>query len=778
MIETRIGFGLICSASMLLQVILARIFAATLWYYFGTFALALSLLGLSVAGLVHYAFLGRRSPAERMSLLWKCALGFSVIAPFAVASNLEVDLSRLSPFSWSLGLFCQLSLSFAAFFLAGLCVAIVIDHFKAEIGKIYLVDLACSGLGAIAGLSLLGEFGAPGITFLASALGLMAAAAFAELSSPRVRRALAAITVLALGLFFLNDRLALLEMRDSGPGAIFRKWSPMGFVSVYGPYESESDRFLMVRTDGGQRAYLNEFDGDFERLNGRRERAPGPATNFVHRMRNQGRALVIGSAGGSEVLAALKYGQRSVTAVEINPVTAYLAREKYAGFTGSLFGDPRVSLIVRDGRSFVRRSGDHFDVIQLPRIDTQTGNASMFTETGLFTREAITDYVAHLLPGGMLSISRTCDLQDAPRLVNLIADHFERKGTPDFSKSLLVSSARAGRNQIVTLVLKNGLLDEKEIEAALRAAKEGDFEILYAPGIPEDGLARSPCSSLVRRLITSNQERDRVRDFATSRLDLDLSAPTDDRPFFYYSWRPEGLLKVLARGDYARNDLIRLYFYAGNLLLLALACGFVAIPAFFRKRSEKTRGRLRVILYFGLIGIAYFFTEVGLIQRLTVPLGNPSQAYILTLTALLLSSGLGAYLSDGWAPVRRFAQAGSLFPTVIALIAGSSLIVFGPLHRWLGLDTPWAAFFTAMVVVTPGFFMGMCFPLGIRIARRIDAELVPWAWAVNGVFSVLGTTLAMLISLNFGVKALLLAASGAYLLSFLVLFALAREFDP
>jgi hypothetical protein len=74
----------------------------------------------------------------------------------------------------------------------------------------------------------------------------------------------------------------------------------------------------------------------------------------------------------------------------------------------------------------------------------------------------------------------------------------------------------------------------------------------------------------------------------------------------------------------------------------------------------------------------------------------------------------------------------------------------------------------AFVAMLPLVAMGMPFPLGLLLLGRNHADLLPWAWAINGCVSVLAGPLATLLALGVGLSAVLLAASGCYLVAALV----------
>src|ERR687885_1317124 len=115
------------------------------------------------------------------------------------------------------------------------------------------------------------------------------------------------------------------------------------------------------------------------------------------------RVLIIGAGSGSDTAIGLKYGQVGhIDAVEIDPVIARLGRQYHPE---QPFSDPRVTVHVDDGRSFLRKSTDTYDLIifALPDSLTLTSQfASLRLESFLFTEQAFREARAHLTPDGAI----------------------------------------------------------------------------------------------------------------------------------------------------------------------------------------------------------------------------------------------------------------------------------------------------------------------------------------------------------------------------------------
>jgi SAM-dependent methyltransferase len=113
--------------------------------------------------------------------------------------------------------------------------------------------------------------------------------------------------------------------------------------------------------------------------------------------------LIIGAGSGSDTAIGLKYGQVGhIDAVEIDPVIARLGAQFHPEHP---FSDPRVSVHVDDGRSFLRKTNDKFDLIifALPDSLTLTSQfSSLRLESFLFTQESFREARSRLTPDGAI----------------------------------------------------------------------------------------------------------------------------------------------------------------------------------------------------------------------------------------------------------------------------------------------------------------------------------------------------------------------------------------
>jgi hypothetical protein len=246
--------------------------------------------------------------------------------------------------------------------------------------------------------------------------------------------------------------------------------------------------------------------------------------------------------------------------------------------------------------------------------------------------------------------------------------------------------------------------------------------------------------------------------------------PTDDRPYY--------MLHQWIRSTKARESAhptMRLLIVSTAVIALASLI-LIAVPAFSLCRSRRASiGALAAVnVYFGCLGAGFMLLEVGLIHRAMVFVGTPGASVAVVLSSILVSSGIGSRASDrvGWSPARRILTA------LIGLVAVGVIYYFGagPLFDALFGWPAWARCAAAAVAIAPaGFFMGWFFPVGLRVAGDRFEGLVPWAIAINGFASVIGSLLTFFLGVVIGFGGVFTMALGLYLLATLVYLPLARR---
>jgi hypothetical protein len=577
--------------------------------------------------------------------------------------------------------------------------------------------------------------------------------------------------MVALATTTVNDELGLLAVgtvksyesqgiQSVEEQKVFEQWSPVSRVAVFAPQGARSGRPRMrVTNDAGAPTTLHAFDGNWSTADWV---FMAPSNIGLH-LRPDGDSLIIGSGGGMDVLSALRFGNRRITAVEINPVIAGLVTGRYADYIGHIFEDPRVTLHVQEGRNFAAGSKDRYDLITITMIDSWAGAAAgayMFSENTLYTYEAVRDYYEHLKDDGILSISRYYTWDEALRIANTYLSYLSDQGIRDPQQQVLVVVEPHRVYRRATLLLRKGPFSAAEVQSVAEHAGRNGYTVLHAPFVvPPHVQEGRPAGEFFRKVVLAGPD-DRAALLANYRRDVRPS--TDDRPFFFFMDRFSDLLDS-ERSDHPARRLALPILYFVFLLFAALAILTVFLPLWLRRdlAIRDIPQRTRILLYFAGIGVGFMLIEISLIHRLTVFLGHPTYSFVVVLFSILLASGIGSLLSERL-PEKRLPV---LLAVVVLMVALVATAIYDKLTSLMWLEFPSRVAVSIALLAPVGLLLGMCFPLGIRWARRAHDHLIPWAWAVNGVFSVFAAAASLVVAINFGLKFMMLAGAACYLLN-------------
>ena len=601
---------------------------------------------------------------------------------------------------------------------------------------------------------------------------------------PLAQAALLAAALGSLLLGILNDPLRLVEIgsvksydrnesQKEKPENIWEKWSPVSRVAVKVSLRFKS---LMATNDAGAPTQLVQFDG--KNYKGVRAIFSRDSTLSVFQLKTDANALIIGVGGGRDVLVALATGQRKITAVEINPLMGELVLDAFADYIGNIFSDPRVTLHIQEGRNFIAASDEKYDLIEFSMIDSWSSAAAagayVFNENSLYTIDAIRDFVDHLEPDGILSMTRYYDWDEALRLTTMFASYLESVGIDDAAARIMVI-----RNDLkpanATVLLKNGRFTREEALKLAEVAAITDSSILHAPHLSADQLAPLPSRRAFERILDPSA-------FGTTRAQIidghwrDISPPTDDRPFFFYTQRALDMLRVNPREHAARRLALPL-LYGMVVAMGGIALITIFLPLYLRSGSgiREAPHRFRSLGYFAMLGTGFMLIEISLIQRLTVFLGHPTWSFVVVLSSVLFCSGLGSQYSSRWSrPEPRVLSRVLAGLTMLLLFV--AVVVYNQLIDLMWLSKPARVLVSVSITGVPAFFMGMCFPLGIQIVRQFHATLVPWGWGTNGAFSVFASVLSIVLALAVGFRTSMLLGVACYAVAYFLIRGL--EDDP
>jgi hypothetical protein len=808
---------LLSAAVLAYQVVLVRAFAIGQWHHFAYMVISIALLGFGASGTWLAALAARESrrsrpdaaPArERPGWFAAAATLFALTLPlsFALAQQIPFD-----PFLivWDRGQWLALGMFylvlFVPFFFAGLATGVALTGETERSTALYAFNLVGAGAGATFGVALLGaapvEIAALVVGALAQGAAALALADAAQRLALRRRAQLGAAAglaaMLATTLYFLARPPAVrlsqykglsyalnlpaaerLATRSSALGRVDVVASPAIRIapglSLVAPCEAAPPPQHGLFVDAEAAGAITAFDGDAAKLaylDWMTTAAP-----YFARARPPERALVLGAGGGAGVLLALRHGAGQVDAVELDPSILALLRGEFRGWSGTLYDRPGVRVHRAEARAFAEGHRAAWDVVDLSLVDSFAAAAAGVGAVGesyLYTREALATFVERLAPGGQLGVTRWVRTppRDELKLFATAVAALESLGLHPAERLAMVRSWAT-----VTLLVKREPFTADEIAALRRWCEDRLFDTVYSPGI-EPGqsnvfnlLERDYYAEGAAAVLAGGAAREQFfRDYA-----FEVRPATDDRPYFFHFFRWQALPEMLRSAGAAWVPFVEWGYIilVATLAQAALASAvLIALPLVLLRKKDRGREvgrpegqmtRLQVFVYFLALGLGFLFVEMVLIQRLVFFLANPVYAVAVVLAGLLVFSGLGS----AWAARGMGSGSGERLASAAAFgVAALAVLYAAGLHAALKplIGLPHGARVTvALAALLPLGAMGIPFPLGLRALGRSGAELLPWAWAINGCASVVATALATMLGMGAGLRAVLLAAAACY----------------
>jgi hypothetical protein len=790
-----IAVGLVSAAALAYQLLLMRWLAIAHWHPFAVVIISLALLGHGASG-------------TALCLLRECALRhFGVLFPasalaFALSAALCLLLAREIPFNglelvWDLhqlGWLSALYLCLALpFFFAATCFGLAFARHGADIPALYGADLLGAGVGASAALALL--WLAP--VDKALALVAMLAPVAAVVASPRsplrttllcagavlaLLAGLAATRGLAPPVNTFKPLAKALLVRDAR--VLAERHSPYGWLAVL-----ETPRVPLRQVAGLSLSNLQEpppqlgvfIDGDAPGPITRRDGSPGAlaylgrtTSALPYRLHARPQVLVLGAGTGADVLQALVLGARAVDAVERNPQLVELVRDRYRGFSGELYRDPRVHVHVADARGFVRASRARYDLIVLAQGNSFAAGGAGVQATaedyGL-TVEAMRDAYGRLAPAGLIAITRweKQPPRDVLKLFATAVATLRAEGVRDPGAQLV-----AIRNwDAATLLLGRGAFDASQVSRVRDFIDAQGFDPVHYPGMRAQEAGRF-------HAVAGNEESAGARALlspaAADYLDaykFDIAPARDDRPYFgnFFKWAtlPE-LWRLRAQGAAVLLESGYLLLLAALVQALPLALLLVVMPLLALPHGTAIGGlvRWRAAVYFTSLGLAFLLIEIACLSRLTLLVGDALLAIGTGLTGFLLFAGAGSVFAQRWSSRSTHAMAEVTRRAVVA-IAIALTWHFAAFALALGFGTALSAWSRAglgLLTIAPlAFAMGLPFPLGLTRLARCAPSFVPWAWGLNGCASVVAAIAALLLAIAVGLTTTLLVALALYVVA-------------
>jgi len=818
-----VGVALLAAATIVFEISLTRIFSQAQFYHFAFMAVSLALLGFGASGSVLSVCPRLMQGTWRQRLPWlalSCGLGMP--ASYLLGNALPLDVYAVAwdvrQVAYLIAYFLVLSVPFV---LSGLTVAVLLASLEGRSDRVYGASLLGSAVGCLAAICLLGRLGGPGTIVAASLLaglgGLVLAHRTASTEGERTAggrggRVASLCGYIAL-LAFVLLRAGSLDVKLSPykglsqalrfPGSSILRtarnsYGRVDLVESDGirqlpglsyTYKGDVPRQLGISMDGDELwpvPLIADLESDAEFT------AYMPAS-LAYRLRPDSDVLLLQPRGGLDLWVALSQGAATISAVEDNPLVIESAQVGVGAPFLDPFADPRTTVITETLRSHLARSTERYDIVHLSLAQSYrpvTSAVYSLSDDYVHTTQAFSVLVEHLRSDGILLITRW--LQTPPsesvRTMGLLLSALESAGVSDPERHVVAYRGV----QTITFLTKRKVFSNLEMQQVRFFCTERRYDLVIGPGVSSSEVNQYnvlPDDLYAQALGELISAEDRSEFYGG--VDFDVAPPTDDRPFFahYFKWRQA---PVVAR---ELGKTWQPFGGSGVLIIVALLVMVIAASAVFivtpllvsrawstdreriaaaRVRSDShaaggcpSLGRHTVrragFAYFSLIGLGFMLVEIPLIQRLIVLLDRPIYAMATVLFALLLFSGIGSIMSS------RIA----LLPAMALLVA---CIALGPvllphlINSILGLDFTYRLVIVVALLAPIGLLMGLPMARGIVWLRREDADTIPWAWAINGCASVIGSVAAAIMALSWGYVAVMELGAVCYAAAGLIAF--------
>ena len=772
---------LVSLATVGFEIALTRYFAVAKWSEYGYWVISIVLAGFALSGVVMALARPMFARHGRLLLDWLPALlvvtavlGFHFVTTNPFNPLQLQNQATLWPQLELIGLYYVELLPF--FFLAGIYVSLCFVLNDTAIGLVYGADLTGAGIGSITALALMGVVH-PFLLLPCLLVPLALASGFARQWKLVVP---ATLLVLGLGEALLvvgnqagfNDYKAIYAPLHVPDGKVLAEIrSAHGLYMVLDDFTERVDTDLsndagMLNLPGPPATYGLYRDGN--RIAALPKTGPldvryAPATlaALPYLLKPAAHVLIAGSSGGFRAAEAQALGAAEIAVLEPEPGLRALLRRPEGQPAPASSRSPFAAV---DGRQFdlIDISGDFLDAAE--------------ANNSAFASEAIAAYLGALSHDGILSIP--VSIREFPayavRMLATVRAGLLQAGLSNPETHVMVY--RSAWN--VRILVSPEPFTPERIAAAQKFCSDRSFDLSYFPGVATAAKSEIfndlPAVSFSEGAVTSGEgAHDAIADEAPAVLlgeatessrEFNLTPITFDRPSFYAVLKLSHLGTILARLEILPQaeigPLVNLAVLA-QAVLIALVV--LAVPLFGGKRVQSNGvSAWRAAVYFASLGLGFLFLEIYLIERASFYLNDRTSGFALVLTAMLIFSGIGSMLSSRFESQPRRGIDIAIV-VVVAWCATAYFFLQPAILATLDLSYIERAGLVVLAVAPVSIALGLPFPLGL--SRAGTGGFMPWAWGLNGAFSVVSTPLANLIAMQAGYSIVLISALALYVLA-------------
>ncbi len=781
-----LSLGLLSASLIAFQLSLMQLISAVQWNHFAYMVISIALLGFGASGTLlslTRKWLERHTEFALYLLMILTGVSMSAIILFSSALFgrfdtylIFVDLSNAKY------LFLSYFSFFVPFFFGALAIGLIYIRYVNRIGTMYFADLLGSGLGGVFLLGLLWLFYPAQLPAAVSILPIVAGILILPKSWFR-RLIFPSLLLLFLPVYLIAfpSELPVSEFKSisrvlnmPGSDIYMERKSPYGHIQII---ESPSLRYApglslsftedipvgdVLFSNGNWFGALTNRDKDdkIHFLN-------YTTHNLPYVISKPANVLILGGGTGLHAGHALWNGASKVTVVEENKKVLDLLKNELAFKIDSLFSDPRIKPISLHSRSFLLSDTSQYDLIVLPPIESFGGSSGVnaLQEQYLLTRDAMSDIWDHLSDRGMIEVTSWMDypVRNPLKILATLVETLEQNGCTEIEQHLVAIRSWG----TISFVLKKTSFTPEETSRIKDFCELMYFDPVLLPGIVSsersvfNHLEETSFFRSVDQIVSSE------RDSFYKNYDFNIKPATDNKPYFSQFLKLNRLSKLHDLFGQGALPFLEIGYFITLLTFIQISLiAFILIvfPLFFTKWEGK--GKVYTLLHFSGIGVGFMFVEIIFIQQFILYFGNPVIAASAVLSGMLISSGVGSLFSSRLKSDNRNILI--ILSLVILFILFYAFTLTPVLRASINLPFSMKILFSLLLISPLAFFMGMPFPIGLKHLDYHNNTLIPWAWGINGCFSVISTVLATIIAVEAGFFWVMLLASLAYGLALVV----------
>jgi hypothetical protein len=771
-----LGLFLLCASTLMYEVVLTRLLSVTCWYYLAFVSVSMAMFGMTAGALSVQLRPDWFTEDLIRRRLAQSAMATAVAMPLSLVTMLAipVDISLALQTVFSFVLFS--AVISVPFFFSGVGVCIALTRSPFPMGRVYFTDLAGASVGCLAAVLLLSLIDAPSAIFVIAAVLFVSAAAFGAYAEEAVIHRRSLYGAAAMLLFGIANASTLYGIQpiwskgaiDHRTNILAEKWNPISKVRatravietplMWGPSPrmpalNVEEIGLLIDNNAG--TAITRFNGDLKTLDFLRY----DVTSVGAQLRSGGTGAIIGVGGGRDVLNCAAQGFTRIVGIEVNSAMVELTSKRFEWFSG-FTKIPGFELHNDEGRSYLTRSGEHFDLIQASLVDTwaaTSAGAMTLSENALYTVDGWKVFYEHLKPGGVITFSRWYSGPERAqtfRLYSVARAMLMAEGVRNPEDRLALINS----GQIATLLASNQPFSQQDIQKLKSIMGDMSFTPVVIPGEPI-------LEPELQRIVAANS----LEGLAALRegSDVDYSPTFDSSPYFFNAVHIKNIVKLARAGGHGANLRAMMFVLGFMVAALILVMTTIVLPArLLNSRTDDAPKPLYgAVAYFIAIGLGFILVEMAMMQQLSIFLGQPIYSMVVVLGGLILSAGVGSLASDRWQLKTSWR---SRVPALVAAVSvvAYSVAVIPAIHAFTA-ELLWQRILICLALISPcGFLLGFCFPVGMRWLKALSqGRNLPWMWALNGAAGTLGSFIAILISMDLSIGFCVLTGAGCYLLA-------------